>query len=902
MLTIGEAPLTLPLLMDLAPPLPPNNRDDAETASLLERDHELTSLRERVDAARRGEGGLVMIAGPAGIGKSSLLAVAARYARDDGLTVGRGRGSELEQELPFGVLRQLLEPYVAALSATRQGRLFTGAAAGSRQLVLGGGGAGGDDFVTLHALFWLIAGIAADAPLLLVLDDLHWADAPSVRALNYLTGRISELPVLLVMALRPHEPTGVADLIRPLESTPGATRLELAGLGPDSVERVVRATVPDAEKQLCGAFGQATGGNPFYLRQLLQTLTAGGARPAVTDVRAAALTEVGDRTLARLRSLGRAAPALAMAMATLGDSGRLDHATAVAGVEHDAAADAALAMRRLEILAAEDPFEWIHPLVRRSLYDGLSVTRRDALHARAAEVLAEAGLPPGVVAAHLAALRPSGSDAVVNGLLAAVDEALARNAPEVAIDLLHRALAEDAGSRVRLLLRLGEIEVSRRSPAAVEVLREARELADDPRERALAALRLGEILTHVGYYHEAVSTVCDGLAELDGADPEVALELEVARAVSFAFDPALSPQLWDDRGRLLALTERDAWPARALAALLALTYAFRAERLDEISTLCERALEGGQLLGERGAGAWTPGHVTQALIIVEEHDRALALTDEIEAAARSQGSASNVLLAEGLRGNIAVLRGDLTGAEETLRPLAETSQSLGWLLGLITALWWMGDVIMERPADDDLADLLDAFEVPPGFEAVAPGAWALLIRGVFAPSAVGETTPRRICARRGPCSTVWDSVRCTTRGARIWHWSSRPPNPTRRRRSSPRSSAQRTRPVSREPRAIALRASGVVTGGDCRHRDAGGVERRCSTATPGALSPCPRARRSRRLTASQWPGWRNAREPLRAGLELALACGAERLLVRARDELVATGARPRGSPAPVSRR
>ena len=118
-----------------------------------------------------------------------------------------------------------------------------------------------------------------------------------------------------------------------------------------------------------------------------------------------------------------------------------------------------------------------------------------------------------------------------------------------------------------------------------------------------------------------------------------------------------------------------------------------------------------------------------ALTTVEAYDRALALADEVEAAARSQGAVSNVLLAEGIRGDVAGRRGDLAGAEEVLRPLAETSQSIGWLLGLITALWWMGDVILERAANDDLADLIASFEVPPGFEAVAPGAWALVVRG-----------------------------------------------------------------------------------------------------------------------------------------------------------------------------
>jgi DNA-binding CsgD family transcriptional regulator len=868
---------------------------EAEPAPLLERERELVALTARTDATRRGEGALAVIAGAAGTGKSTLLAKAMRYARESGLTVCRARGSELEQELPFGLIRQLLEPFVAAAPPERQGQLFSGAADGARRLVLDSPlpvpGGGGDDFATLHALFWLVAGIAAEAPVLLAIDDLHWADAPSLRALNYLAGRIAELPVSLLVALRPGGSTGVAELIRPLESFPGAERLELTALGAESVARLVRASVPDAGDELCDAFAEASGGNPFYLRELLRTLTAGGRQPDVAEVAAAALIGVGDQVLARLRSLGAAAPELAMAMAVTGASGRLDHAAAVAGLWRDAAADAALAMRRVEILASEDPFEWIHPLVRRSLYDGLSVTRRDELHARAAKVLADAGAAPGVVAAHLAAQRPSGSAAVVEGLLAAVDEALSRNAPDVAVDLLRRALDEDAGQRVALLLRLGAIEVSRRSPAAIEVLREAQELADDPREQAMAALRLGEILTHVGYYQEAVATIGDGLAELQGLDPDLALELEVARAVSFAFDPKLAPHLWTDRPRLHALTERDAWPAGALSALLALTYAFRGERLDEIPALCEQALQSGRLLAERGAGAWTPAHLLGALTTVEAYDQALALADLVEAAAHSQGAVSNMLLADGVRGDIAGRRGDLAGAEEMLRPLAETSQSIGWLLGLITALWWMGDVIVERAANDDLADLLDSFEVPPGFEAVAPGAWALVVRG-------------RVRALRGRRAEAEEDLRAAGSvfdglgfGAMHDPWRSDlalvlPSSEREEARAlvaEELRQAEATRFV--RPKADALRASGLLTGGDA------GIELLEESATLLSASPAryhhARAqvdlgaalRRSGRVT--------DAREALRAGMELAFGCGADRLVARARDELLAAGARPR---------
>ncbi len=868
---------------------------DAEPAPLLERERELASLTARADATRRGEGALVVIDGAAGTGKSTLLARAVRHARESGLTVCRARGAELEQELPFGLIRQLLEPLVSAAAPEDQRRLLNGAAAGARRLVLDspltGAAGAGDDFATLHALFWLVAEIAAHQPLLLAVDDLHWADAPSVRALNYLSGRIAELPVLIVLALRPSESTGVEDLIRSLHAAPGAQQLKLTSLGTESVASLVRTSFPDADDALCEAFGEASGGNPFYLRELLRTLTAADRQPDVAEVAAVALIGVGDLVLARLRSLGSAAPELAMAMAVMGASGRLDHVAAVAGLGSDTAAEAALAMRRVEILAAEDPFQWIHPLVRRSLYDGLSVTRRDALHARAAEVLTQAGAPAGVVAAHLAAQRPSGSNAVVEGLLAAVDEALSRNAPDVAVDLLNRALAEGAGQRFTLLLRLGAIEVSRRSPAAIGVLREAQQQAGGPRERALAALRLGEILTHVGYYPDAVSTVSDALAELDGSDPDLALELEVARAVSFAFDPMLAPRLWDDRPRLHVLAERDAWPAGALGALLALTYAFRGERLDEIPALCEQALQGGRLLAERGAGAWTPAHVAGALTTIEAYDRALALTDELETAARSQGAVSNVLLAEGVRGDVAGRRGDLAGAEEILRPLAETSQSIGWLLGLITALWWMGDVILERAANDDLADLLDAFEVPPGFEAVAPGAWALVVRG-------------RVRALRGRSPEAVDDLRAAGAvfdglGFGVLHdpWRSdlALALPSSEREEAQALVAEELRQTEEAgfagPHGDTLRANGLLTGGDA------GIELLEESVARLAASPAryhhARAqvdlgaalRRSGRVT--------DAREGLRTGMELSFACGADRLLTRARDELLAAGARPR---------
>ncbi len=246
-----------------------------------------------------------------------------------------------------------------------------------------------------------------------------------------------------------------------------------------------------------------------------------------------------------------------------------------------------------------------------------------------------------------------------------------------------------------------------------------------------------------------------------------------------------------------------------------------------------------------------------ALTTVEAYDRALALADEVEAAARSQGSVSNVLAAEGVRGDVAARRGDLAGAEEILRPLAETSQSIGWLLGLITALWWMGDVILERAANDDLADLIDAFEVPPGFEAVAPGAWALLVRG-------------RVRAMRGRRDEAVEDLRAAGAvfdglgfGAMHDPWRSDLALvlPTSAREEAQALVAEELRQAEAtgfvRPHAVALRASGLLTGGDA------GIELLEHVGdpvgrVPRALSPCPRAGRPWCGAAPRRPGDRCA--------------------------------------------
>jgi predicted ATPase len=151
--------------------------------TLVERDREVASLRALVGDARRGHGRVVLIEGPAGIGKSRLLAETRSAAAGAGMLVLAARGSELEREFPFGAVRQLFEAVVA--DPARRDSALAGAAAPA-QAVLGSLPDGRDDhgdasFAALHGLFWLALNLAADRPLLLAIDDLQWCDRPRGR-------------------------------------------------------------------------------------------------------------------------------------------------------------------------------------------------------------------------------------------------------------------------------------------------------------------------------------------------------------------------------------------------------------------------------------------------------------------------------------------------------------------------------------------------------------------------------------------------------------------------------------------------------------------------------------------------------------------------------------------------
>ena len=192
------------------------------------------------------------------------------------------------------------------------------------------------------------------------------------------------------------------------------------------------------------------------------------------------------------------------------------------------------------------------------------------------------------------------------------------------------------------------------------------------------------------------------------------------------------------------------------------------EDLGDVHALCEHALGDGVLIAERGAGAYSSMHVLAGLVTIEEYERALAFTDELERAAHAQGSIANVLVATGVRGWISLFRGDLARGEEVLRPLVDTAAENGIVLLLVTVLWWLTDVIIERPANEALAAMVESIELPPTFAEVAGGAWLLTVRGQLRAGRGAAPRPKPICGRPPGCSRESASGRCTCHHVPCW--------------------------------------------------------------------------------------------------------------------------------------
>jgi DNA-binding CsgD family transcriptional regulator len=681
-------------------------------AALLERERELATLREGVDRARAGDGTLLLIEAPPGVGKTVLLREAGSTAERLRIAPLEARGSQLEQPFAFGVVRQLLEP----VTSNEPGRadLFAGGAAPAARLFEPGQARqdGADvGFEALHSLYWLVVNIADRTPLLILVDDCHWADPESLRFLAYLAQRIDGLPVTMLLAGRPPESpaTEAGSLWGQLTSSSSAILLYPRPLSQAAAVAFARERMgAEAADEFCRACHTATGGNPLFLRELLRALDAAGIAPsaaAAQEVQSVGPAAVSRFVLHRLAALGPAATELARAVAVLGDGNDVALAARVSGLSEDAVRQAADDLVRADIFVRDERLGFVHPIVRAALYEDLAPGERQARHAAAADALALEDASAERVAGHLLLASPTGDQHRVGTLRWAAADAAHRGAPRAAATYLQRALVESHAQhdRAEILAELGRCEVATMQFAAAEGhLRTALTSGGTLTARAAAASWLGRcaIVSGGRTARVAADALASLSAELWPAEPERSLELgSELLAVTSAFSQlrvGLDEQL--DRFREQARGH----PGFEAVARIHGAYErlLQAESATAATEEVEQALATGL---PRSAQSNAALLALVALRLGERHELAVQLLDAALERAREEGHATRQGILHAERAAIALAQGSLHDAQaeaDTGLLLVDQSHFIALLLVAVAM-----SVHVER-GDLDAADRL----------------------------------------------------------------------------------------------------------------------------------------------------------------------------------------------------
>ena len=355
------------------------------TPPLAGRERELAALRDALDAAIAGRGSLVLIGGEAGIGKTALAEAICAEAARQGALVLVGRCYDLSETPPYG-------PWAEALARAPQGEAQAPAPD------LGGHGATASQAALFAAVRGWLAAIAAARPLVILLDDLHWADPASLDLLRFLGRAVADLPLLLLSTYRSDELTRrhpLYQLLPALVREARATRLDLRPLDAAGLAALVAPyALPDADAgRLVAYLANRAEGNPFFAGELLRaldeegTLRRTGAGWALGDLAAAGLPPLLRQVLdARLDRLGEDARELLAVAAVIGQEVPFALWQAVAGADEGAllgAVQPATAAHLVTELPDGSGVRFAHALVREALYAGTPALRRRALHRRA---------------------------------------------------------------------------------------------------------------------------------------------------------------------------------------------------------------------------------------------------------------------------------------------------------------------------------------------------------------------------------------------------------------------------------------------------------------------------------------------------------------------------------------
>ena len=511
---------------------------------LVERDVELELITAALTGCALGRGRVVLLYGPSGLGRSSLVRAAVADAASRDIAVLEASGSELERGYGFGVVRQLLEARIAPLSPTQR-RAMLGDAGPAAEAALGSGrtlarGASAT-FEQAEGVYRLVSGLASVKPLLVAVDDLQWCDRPSLDFLCFLGHRATRLPICLVASWRRGEPGVRAGRLQALAGSADTVFLTPAPLTRDGVREVLRIQGErDADDEAVDAIHAQTGGQPFLVNALVAGLRLRGIPPQAGQrqaIEAVTPESVRRNVVARLGRQPEPVQRFARAAAVLGEA-PLAQTAALAEIDQVKSQRAADALVRAGFLRDQAVIAFAEPLQRTAAYDTLSSLECGALHQRAAALLLDASPSTDAadharVAEHLLRSEPAGMARSHEVLRAVAEQRAAAGAFAEARRLLERALAELDDEEIRgdTLARLAEIELRTSEPhAAVARASEALALDLRPSTRIAAAVTAAHGLALTAGVQAAAALLKAESDRFAAADGREQLELWAAAA------------------------------------------------------------------------------------------------------------------------------------------------------------------------------------------------------------------------------------------------------------------------------------------------------------------------------------------------------------------------------------
>jgi DNA-binding CsgD family transcriptional regulator len=866
---------------------------------LLERDAELAELSALCSDAVAGRGAVAVLQGPAGLGKTALLQAACATAARACMVVLSSSGAELERDLAFGVVRQLFERPLRKLSNAERAQLLTGAPGLARTVVLEPDPAPPRPdaaHAAMHGLYWLSVEMATRQPLVLAIDDLHWADAPSLRWIGYLSRRLEGVPLLVALACRDAEPGVDAALVDQILSDARADVLRPQPLSERAVERLLaRAYDQRPSPAFVKACFGATGGNPLVIRELTDELRAENLAPdaaGAARVEGVACATIARSVLMRLARLGPDAVAIAEATAILSQDARLDRVAGLSGISVEHAGRITDALVASGILATGEAIAFAHPVLRTAVHEQIPTTRRGLAHMAAARRLIGDGGGTERAAGHLLPAPATGDPWVVGVLREAAAAALARGATESAVPLLRRALIEPPAEPANVLLELAGAEALARDAAAVGHARQAIAAAPTATKRARAALIAARALVPLAQIPEALQTLATAELDADDLDPALRLEVQMEALLTSAWtqgalglDQRLTAIGVD---RLAGDTPVD----RVLLGLRAMELTVSGGAREHALELARRVLARANLadFGDERI-VLTAGHaLTAGDALDEAREASSALID----GGRARGAVASVAFGYGTRADVEFRAGRLTETEADAQQALQIAVDHG--LGLLVqgALTHLVEALLEREAAPAALNLLARYgfggdALPPGY-----GTHLLLHARACARYAAGDhagaVVDFQACGRaqaawgdRNPATIPWRSGLALALHS-AGHNGEAHAHADEELRLARAFGAPRAVGIALRARALLLHGEAAIAG----------LKEAVATL---ADSPA-RLEHARALVdlggAQRRAGRRTeARATLRAGLDAAHQCHAHLLSERARSELTAAGARPR---------